>query len=97
MINKVTDNFEAFEMAFALWYWTSHWHGGMWCEKYSAMCQIMGEYGLSNIPDIDFDNENDDEYYMAIQYYHELNEDNWKETFEAWCEYMDTKWEDEAC
>lgn len=99
MAIEINDNIEAFDMAFALWYWLSHWHGGMRCEKYSAMCQIMGEYGLDNIPSIDFDSDDqvDDEYYMTISYYNDLDEENWKETFEAWREYMDTRWDDEAC
>lgn len=94
---KPTDNHEAFEMAIAIWYWLSHWHGGMWCEKYSAMCQLTAEYGLGNIPSIDMDDEEDDENYMVRSYYQDLSEDNWKQVFEDWCEYMDNEWDSEAC
>ena len=99
MINRVSDNFEAFEMAFAMYSWLSHWYSGMGCDKYAAMSRMISEYKLSNVPSIDFDGEEnwDSEYELAIQYYHELTEENWEETFEAWCEYMDTQWDLEAC
>jgi len=96
MVNRVNDPCEAFDMAFALWYWCTH-NYSKFDAKHEAFCKITGEYRLSNIPSIDFDTDEwEDEYYMAISYYHDLNEDNWKETFEAWCDYMDNEW-DEAC
>lgn len=97
MVNKVNDNYEAFEMAFALWYWCTH-NYSKFDAKHEAFCKITSEYKLNNIPSIDFDaDEWDDEYYQVISYYHDLNEDNWKETFEAWCDYMNTRWDLEAC
>jgi hypothetical protein len=94
---KPTDNFEAFEMAFALWYWCSHWHGGLRCPKYAAMCVLQTQYKLSNIPSIDFDDETDDEYFLARMYYQGLTADNWNQVFSDFEDYMNTEWDKEAC
>lgn len=97
MIQRPNDNCEAFDMAIALWYWLSHWYGGMHCPKYAAMCRITGEYGLGNVPSIDMDSEEYDEDEMVRMCYHELNEDNWEQVLENWCDYMDNEWELDAC
>ena len=89
----INDNCEAFDWAWALWYWCSHWHGGMSCPKYAGMCSIP----VTNVPDIDFDDNDCDEYEMAVMFYHELDEDNWEEYLEIFTNYMETEWDKEAC
>lgn len=91
---KLTDNCEAFDYAIALWYWLSHHYSGQGCDKYTAMSKIDYDYKLSNIPSIDFDEESDccDEA-MIRDYYADLNESNWRQRYDMFCEYMDNEWE----
>lgn len=98
----INDKCEAFDYAFGLYYWLTHWYS-KFDEKHEAFCKITSEYGLGNIPEIDFDStaeygddDFDEENEGAIRVYHDLTEDNWKETFEAFCDFMDNEWDD-AC
>lgn len=98
---RLNDHCEAFDYAFALWYWCTH-HYSKFDAKHEAFCKITSDYGLTNIPDIDFDLEYghpdyDEENGGAIMIYHELTEENWTEYFDAFCDYMDNEWHDDAC
>lgn len=96
MINiQIEDKGEAFDWAWALWYWLSHNYNGMHCPKYASMCKLTSTYQLDKIPSIDFENNDCDEYEMAVMYYHELDEDDWEEYFNVFCNYMDNDWEKE--
>ena len=104
MIRKINDHCEAFDWAFGIWYWLSHWHDGQFGARYAAMCQITEQYKLRNIPSIDFDSEavyGDDDFDEdnegAIMVYHEINEENWEEFVDEFCRYMDDDWEKDAC
>jgi hypothetical protein len=88
----INDKCEAFDWAWALWSWFSHHHEGQNCPKYAAM-NIAHDYDMTNIPSIDFDNNNCDEYDMAVEYYHQINEDNWEEHLKEFRNYMDNKYD----
>ena len=90
---EIHDNGDAFDAAIALYYWLSHWHCGQFSDEYKAMCKITGEYKLENIPDIDFEDTDDDENFNTRMIYEELDDSNWQEYFDSFCEYMDNKWE----
>lgn len=91
---EIQDKGDAFDMAWGLYSWLSHNHCGQGSEEYSAMCKISGEYELTNIPDIDFDNNDCDEHENAVYIYNDLDDSNWQETFEEFCDFMDNKWDD---
>lgn len=99
MISPINDKCEAFDAAFGIWYWLSHWHGGMSCPKYAAM-SFSHDYNMSNIPCIDFDNDVeyghedfDEENEGAIMRYHELNENNWEQAVNEFRNFMDNEWD----
>ena len=94
-MDTINDHGEAFDWAWALYSWFNHWHGGRGCDKYAAMCKMSGEYKLTRVPAIDFDNNKHDEYEMAVMYYNEITEDNWQELFDKFCDYMDNEWDDD--
>ena len=56
----INDRGDAFSWATALWYWCTH-NYTKFDEKHEAFCKITDEYKLSNIPDIDFDNNDCDD------------------------------------
>jgi hypothetical protein len=90
-MTQIQDKCEAFDHAWAIWYWLSHWHEGQFSEKYAAMCSIPVE----NVPSIDFDENDCDEYEETVRIYHELSEDNWEEYYQELMRYLDEEWEDE--
>ena len=95
MISPINDHCEAFDSAYAIWYWLSHHHEGMMSDKYAAM-SISHDYNMTNIPDIDPDSEGiDDENYGAIERYHQITEDNWEVAVRQFRDFMDNKWDDE--
>jgi len=93
----IQDKSEAFDHAIALNYWLSHNYMGQFCDKYAALSKIIGEYKLTRPPKIDFEVQwhPDDENYEIARIYNELNEDNWSETFNIFCNYMDNHWSEE--
>ena len=98
----INDKSEAFDYAIALSDWLSHWYGGMGCEKYAAYSKITGEYQLVNRSSIDYDNEAeygdesfDEENENIIMIYRDLTEENWKDTFKQFCDYMDNEYDNE--
>ena len=100
-MQKPSDHNEAFEQAIAIWYWCTHWYN-KFDTKHVAFCKITSDYKLSNIPDIDFDStaqygddDFDEENEGIIMLYHELTEENWEESFENFCDYMDNDWDDD--
>lgn len=90
---KIEDKGDAFDWAWAFWLWLSHNHSGMRSDEYAAMSKLDGEYCLSNVPNIDVDNNDCDDYEMAVMYYHELSDDNWQDKFAVFCDYMDNEWD----
>jgi len=97
MLEKINNKGEAFDWAWALWYWFSHNYGGMGCDKYAALCKLTSKYGLSNIPTIDMEEFIDDEYEMARMYYGMLEgyPESWEEQFDEFCRFMDDEWDSE--
>lgn len=91
---QLEDKGDAFDWAWALWYWLSHWHGGQSCEKYAALSSFQVEYNLTNIPSIDFDDNDCDEYDQCVLFYHEITEDNWIKKLDTLRDFLDNKWED---
>lgn len=91
---QLNDKCEAFDWAYALWYWCTH-NYSKFDEKHEAFCKISGEYKLTNIPDIDFEDNKCDEYDSAVMYYHEIDEGNWKDKFNNFCHFMDNDWDNE--
>jgi len=92
---NINDHFDAFMWAYAIWYWLSHHHEGQASDKYAAM-SMSTIYNMTNIPSIDFDSqEHDDENEMAIEYYHQINEDNWNDIYNEFCNYMDNDWDND--
>lgn len=94
---KINDNCEAFDWAWALYHWLNLWHDGIHCDKYEALCRLCEDYKLANVPDIDFNNNDCDEYDMAVIYYHDLDQENWAKHFDKFCTYMEEEWDNEAC
>lgn len=88
----INDHSDAFSWATALWYWCTH-NYSKFDAKYVAFCKISDEYGLKNIPDIDFDNNTCEDYEIDVMNYHEINEDNWGDIFNTFCDYMDNEWD----
>lgn len=102
MFEQITEHSQAFDYAIALSDWLSHWHEGQYSEKYAAMSKIYGEYKLVNHSSIDYDaydSEDETTFNMEdepiIMIYKELNEDNWKDAFNMFCDYMDNEWYDD--
>ena len=92
----INDNLEAFDWAWAMWYWLSHNYGGAGCTKYACMNTLTIDHKLGNIPSIDFDNNDCDEYEMSVIYYHELDENNWQEYFDTLNNYLTNDYEERA-
>jgi hypothetical protein len=88
---KIHDKCDAFDHAWAIWYWLSHWYGGMSCPKYAAMCSIP----VSNVPSIDFDGKPEYDTEMAVNIYHEITEDNWEEYYQELMRFLEEDWDDE--
>lgn len=92
---NIDNHGDAFDWAYAIWYWLSHWHEGQSSDKYAALSMSV-TYNMTNIPDIDFDDiDFDNEYCNAIEYYHTINEDNWEEIYKQFCNYMNNEWDKE--
>lgn len=89
----IQDKCEAFDWAWAFFYYLSHNYNGMGCPKYAALSKLTSEYELSDIPSIDMDNNDCEDYTMAVFYYHDLDEDNWESHFDIFCLFMDNKWD----
>lgn len=101
MISPINDHCEAFDAAYAIWYWLSHNYEGMYCPKYAAM-SLSHDYKMTNIPSIDFDSEleyghedYDEENEGTVMRYHEITEDNWEQAVSEFRDFMDNKWDDE--
>ena len=90
----ITNKCEAFDMAIALWYWCTH-NYSKFDAKHEAFCKITEDYKLSNIPSIDFDSTEEDDYDMVRMMYHNITEDNWEQTYQDFCDFMDNEWENE--
>ena len=99
-MKKPIDNYEAFDQAFAIWYWLSHNYDGMFDPKYSAMNTLTSDHKLTNPPSIDFDTKEDldnvDES-LIIELYHAMNEENWEENFKNLCDYLENDFEKNSC
>ncbi len=92
---KIEDKGQAFDWAWAFYHWFKHNHGGITCGKYEAICKLVDIYRLDKVPPIDFENNDCDDYEMAVIYYHELDESNWQAYFKKFCYYMDKDWDKE--
>lgn len=86
MFDEIQEKGDAFDAAIALYIWLSEWHDGMWGVRYAALCRMQSEYKLEVRSGLDESSQ---------FYYDDLTEDNWEENFNLWCEFMDTKWNDE--
>jgi cephalosporin-C deacetylase-like acetyl esterase len=85
---NIDDNCTAFDVAIAMYIWLSEWHDGQWSDRYSAMCKMGSDYNLQVRGGLDESSQ---------FYYDEITEDNWSELFDEWVEYMDNKFDLEAC
>ena len=90
---EIEDKGQAFDWAWALYHFLSHNYGGQGCTMYSCLNRLTLEYELRNVPTIDFENNDCDEYEMAVMYYNELDNHNYQEYFNTFCHYMDNDWE----
>ena len=95
-VTKIDSHHEAFDWAFAIWYWLSHHHEGIRCEKYAVMSNMPEKHKMSNIPSIDFGDNDDMDYYGAIEIYHQIDESNWKDYNNEFERYMEYEWENDT-
>jgi len=93
-IINIEDHADAFDWAYAIWYWLSHNHEGQTSDKYAAL-SMSDTYNMNNIPDIDFEDTefSNEEYFNCTEYYHQINEDNWENIYNEFCSYMDNDWD----
>ena len=93
---------EAYSVAYALYYWLK---GCPTIDKENALNKLTGtdktDYSLTNVPRYDFDsldleelkldeNVGDLEYKTKVVY-SELDEENWEENWEVFCEYIENE------
>lgn len=97
-MDKITDHYEAFNFAFGIWTWLSHNHEGIRCEKYAYMSTMPSRHNMSNIPDIEVDNDDYDnnENYEAVMIYNMMTDDNWTEYTEEFERYMSEDWDNDS-
>jgi hypothetical protein len=91
---EIEDHGDAFDWAFAIWYWLSHNHEGQTSDKYAAL-SMSSEYNMQNIPNIDFENNDCDEFEQTVIYYHEITKDNWESIYQQFRYYMNNEWDKE--